>query len=51
MISGNGKPFASPQDLLKRADAIRKERESIKQEIRVCAGPGCIARGAKDVIC
>ncbi len=49
MISGNGKPFASPQDLLKRADAIRKVRESIKQEIRVCAGPGCIARGAKDV--
>lgn len=49
MISGNGKPFGSPQALLERAEAIRTERKAIKQEIRVCAGPGCIARGAKDI--
>jgi NADH:ubiquinone oxidoreductase subunit F (NADH-binding)/(2Fe-2S) ferredoxin/NAD-dependent dihydropyrimidine dehydrogenase PreA subunit len=49
MISGNGKPFGSPEALLERAEAIRTERKNLKQDIRVCAGPGCIALGAKEI--
>ncbi|GBE30002.1 NADP-reducing hydrogenase subunit HndC [bacterium BMS3Bbin04] len=49
MTSSNGKPFGSVKNLLKRAEKILKERKKLKQEIRVCAGPGCIALGAKDI--
>jgi len=46
MTSGH---FKSTQALMAYAATVRKVYEQRKMEIRVCAGPGCLARGARDI--
>ncbi len=41
--------FKSAKDLQKYADAAKKLISKREVEIRVCAGPGCVARGGKQI--
>jgi len=41
--------FQTPADLLEHAAALRRTRERLTTQIRVCGGPGCLAAGARDV--
>lgn len=49
MSKGNGRPFRDANALLARADRIRAQRAKLKHEIRICAGPGCLALGARAI--
>lgn len=46
---GATKAFKTPKALQTYVNKLRKEREKRDVELRVCAGPGCLARGAKDI--
>lgn len=41
--------FASPAALMDYAALVLKSRETIKKEIRICAGPSCVAGGALEI--
>lgn len=43
------KRFDSPETFLEYAKEIRRKRDKCIMEIRVCAGPGCLGRGARDI--
>ncbi len=48
-MSARKKPFPSPDALKTFADKQAKALSSVKKELRVCAGPGCLARGAREI--
>jgi len=41
--------FDSPQALEAHIEQLKNSSKSIKKEIRVCCGPGCIAQGATEI--
>ncbi|MDP8205062.1 MAG: NADH-ubiquinone oxidoreductase-F iron-sulfur binding region domain-containing protein [Candidatus Electryonea clarkiae] len=41
--------FKNPEALLAYAEKVKKYRQQRTMEIRVCAGPGCIARGGREI--
>ena len=48
-IATAAKEFESPEAFLAYAERAAKARNKCKLEIRVCAGPGCLARGAREI--
>ena len=41
--------FETPEELLAYADEQLRRQQALRQEIRVCGGPGCLARGSRDI--
>lgn len=41
--------FTATQELTKYRQKLRRERKACELEIRVCAGPGCLARGSHKI--